>query len=88
MIKILHESIDGLESTKERYRQEQNLSEAASKVFQCFKDYPEIRLTTAKIVEEIELPRRTVIYALNTLLDAQLIQKYRKGSSTQYQLTF
>lgn len=88
MIKILHESIDGLESIKERYRQEQNLSESASKVLQCFKDYPEIRLTTAKIIEEIELPRRTVIYSLNTLLDAQLIQKYRKGASTQYQLTF
>jgi Fic family protein len=88
MIKILSEAIQGISVARQKFRSEQQLHESAVLVLQCFKDYPEIRLTTGKIIEQTELPRRTIVYALNTLLDLKLIQKQGKQTSARYQLTF
>lgn len=88
MIKILHEAIEGIKVAKQKFEVERRLSQAATKVLNCFKEQAEIRLTTAKVIEQTGLPRRTTIYALNTLLEYQLIQKYGQGSAVQYQLTF
>ena len=88
MIKILHEAIEGIKISKQRFVLERKLSKVATTVLNCFKEQAEIRLTTGKIIEQTGLPRRTIIYALNTLLELQLIQKYGQGAGVQYQLTF
>ena len=88
MIKILNEALEGIEVYKNRFCAEQKLPSAARIVLNCFRDYPEIRLTTAKLIEDTDCPRRTIVYSLNKLLDAQLIQKYGQGPSTKYQLVF
>lgn len=88
MIKVLNEALEGIEVYKNRFRVEQKLPSAAGVVLNCFRDYPEIRLTTAKLIEDTGFPRRTIVYSLNKLLDAQLIQKYGQGPSTKYQLVF
>jgi Fic family protein len=88
MLKVLNEALDGIEVCKSKFLAEQKLPSAAVVVLSCFRDHPEIRLTTAKLIEDTDFPRRTIIYSLNKLLDAQLIQKYGQGSSTKYQLVF
>jgi Fic family protein len=88
MIKILHKAIEGIKVSKQKFELERKLSEVATTVFNCFKEQAEIRLNTGKIIEQTGLPRRTVVYALNTLLEYQLIQKYGQGAGVQYQLIF
>lgn len=88
MLKILRASINGITISQQKFRAERGLSESAAIVLKCFREHPEIRLTTAKIIEQTGLPRRTVIYALNSLQADSLIQKYGQGSSVRYQLTF
>jgi hypothetical protein len=39
-------------------------------------------------MKQTHLPRRTIIYALNTPLECRLIQGYGQGAAVQYQLTF
>ncbi|MBP9693453.1 MAG: Fic family protein [Alphaproteobacteria bacterium] len=88
MIKIIKESIAGIDVAKQKFSAERGLHESAAHVLNCFKNHPEIRLTTHTIVQETRLPRRTVIYAINTLLELNLIQKYGRQQSARYQLTF
>ena len=88
MVKVLNEALEGIEVFKNRFRAEQKLPSSASTVLNCFRDSPEIRLTTAKLIEDTGFPRRTIVYSLNKLLDAQLVQKYGQGPSTKYQLVF
>lgn len=88
MIKIIREAIEGIEIAKQKFSAERGLHESASHVLHCFKNHPEVRLTTHTIVQETQLPRRTVIYAINTLLGLNLIQKYGRQQSARYQLTF
>ena len=73
---------------RQKFAAMQKLSKAALKVLECFKEYPEIRLTTKKLAEETGLPRRTINYALTMLLNYALIQKYGKGAGVRYQITF
>jgi DNA-binding IclR family transcriptional regulator len=54
----------------------------------CFKSSPEKRLKVADIVDETNLPRRTVQYALKTLTKNEFIQKLGQGAGTRYQLVF
>jgi Fic family protein len=88
MIKVLQESLQGICALKEKIQVEKNLSETAELVLKCFRDFPEIRLTTSKIIDETQLNRRTIIRNLNSLMDGKLIQKYGEGAGTRYQLTF
>ncbi len=88
MIKVLKEALDSIDILRNRFTNEANLSESAALVLKCFKNFPEIRLTTAKIVAETKLPRRTVVNSLNKLAKLKLIQKYGEGPSTRYQITF
>ncbi len=88
MLKILSKATDDIHHYLDKIKARNNLSESALSVMQCFNEYPEIRLTTKRIVEETQLPRRTVINALNRLLKFNLIQKYGLGASTRYQITF
>lgn len=88
MIKILEESIEGIDVYRNRFKAEKMLSETAASILHCFKENPAIKLTTSIIMENTNLPRRTVIYALNNLQNANLIQKYGQGPSSRYQLCF
>jgi len=88
MIKTLTLSLRAIPALKERHSIVSSLSGSTSKVLECFKDTPEERLRTQEISTSTDLPRRTVIYALNKLLKHGLIQKYGQGSGTRYQLVF
>ncbi|MBA8667917.1 Fic family protein [Holosporaceae bacterium 'Namur'] len=88
MIKVLEESLNDISFYRNKYLSINTLSDAAIKVLNCFKENPELRLSTKLILSETELPRRTIVNALNTLLSEKLIQKYGKGASIKYQLTF
>ena len=88
MIKVLKEALEGVKLLKEKFKNEKELSESTSLVLKCFRNFPEVRLTTGKIIEETGLERRTVIRNLNILVNGRLIQKYGKGAGTRYQITF
>lgn len=65
-----------------------NLAPAPRSVLECFRGYPEKRLTTKDLIAETQIPRRTVVHAVNQLLGEGFLQKYGQGAGTQYQLTF
>jgi Fic family protein len=88
MLKMLEKSLFDTEVYRKKYASVRGLSGAALKVLQCFKNFPELRLTSQKICAETLLPRRTVNNALNKLLVFGLIQKYGQGAGVQYQITF
>lgn len=88
MVKVLEESLCTLDALRKRFKAEKELSDSAQKVLLCFRGNPERRLTTSEVIALTKLERRTVIRSFNTLLEAHLIQKYGKGTSTRYQITF
>lgn len=88
MIKILKESLSGFTLSRERFASIQKLSESAYQVWDCFKDFPEKKLKTKDIMENTGLPRRTIIHALNQLLEGHLIQRQGQGAGTRYQVIF
>jgi Fic family protein len=88
MLKMLDLSLGDLTIYHSRWRAERTLSESATQVLACFRNYPELRLNTQSIEEKTKIPRRTIINSLNSLLEKQLIQKYGQGASTRYQIIF
>lgn len=88
MIKIVRETLEDIEIYHQRFMNIQKLSEAASIIYDCFKNYPEMRLTNKKIAEQTNISKRTIAYGLNQLLEYKLIQKYGQGAGTRYQITF
>lgn len=88
MIKILREALQDIEIYRQRYARVQKLSPATDILYRCFKEYPEKRLQTKDILTVTQLPRKTIVTALNTLLSHSLIQKLGQGPATRYQLIF
>lgn len=88
VIKMIGHSLKDIETYHERYMNIQKLSKASSCIYECFKNYPEIRLASQKIVQETGLSKRTVVYGLNQLFEYHLIQRYGQGAGTRYQMTF
>lgn len=88
MLKVLEESLDNITISRKKYCAERSLSKSAMEVLKCFQEHPEIRLNTSSIVQKTKLPRRTVEFSLKTLLENSLLQRYGKGASVRYQLTF
>jgi len=88
ILKVLEESLSNISICQKKYQIEKSLSKSAIEVLRCFQEYPEIRLNTSSIVEKTAIPRRTVEFSLKTLLDCSLLQRYGKGASVRYQLTF
>lgn len=88
MVKVLTKSIKKIDYYIGKYESVQALSPSAAKVLHCFREYPEIRLTTRDIITKTNLPRRTVVNSLNSLLKYNLIQRYGKGRGVRYQMTF
>jgi DNA-binding IclR family transcriptional regulator len=54
----------------------------------CFKGHPEKRLGTQDIIAETGIPRRTVIHALNQLLEGGFLKRLGQGRGVRYQLIF
>jgi Fic family protein len=88
MLKILSASLDSINVYRKRYEATKNLSDTSRLILKCFKEHPEIRLNTKMIVDEINLPVRTVNYNLSVLLELDLIQRSGRGSAIKYQLVF
>lgn len=66
MVKILIESLHGIEINPQKYHALNGLSFSAQTVLQCFKERPESKLQTNQICSLTKIPRRTVINCLNT----------------------
>ena len=87
-IRIVYASLDDIDIYRKRFAAQLKLSESALAVLDTFKDSPEKRLKAGDIVEKTGLPRRTVQYALKTLVDSGSIQRLGQGAGTRYQLVF
>lgn len=88
MVKVLISSLDSIDVYRKKYEATKKLSDKARLILKCFREHPELRLNTQKIVEETKFPSRTVKYSLSMLLKLNLIQQSGQGSATKYQLTF
>lgn len=73
---------------RQRYARLQQLSESASTVLDCFRSNPQKRLKVSNIVSESSLPRRTIQYALKTLVEREFLQRSGQGAASRYQLVF
>jgi Fic family protein len=62
MVKVLTESLEGISVYRKRYDAQKRLSSSALQILACFKDYPEVRLSTSALMKYTQMPRRTVIY--------------------------
>jgi Fic family protein len=87
-IKVLKNSLSDVDVYRTRYSNFQKLSESALSVLNSFKASPEKRLRVSEVTKTTCLPRRTVQYALNTLIKKQFLQKLGQGAGTRYQLVF
>lgn len=88
MVKMLNAALDDVNYYHEKYENHKALAPAAKSVLQCFKEHPEMRLTTRQLIELTKLPRRTVINALNRLCEKRFLQRQGQAASTHYQLIF
>lgn len=88
ILKVVNDAISDIAICRERYANYQRLSESALAVLKSFKSSPEKRLKVSDIERDIELPRRTIQYALKTLSEKQFIQKLGEGAGSRYQLIF
>ena len=88
MVRMVDEALDGIAVYRKRYQSLQEISTSALRILECFKESPEIRLSTKQIVEITELSPRMVNYGTLTLIKHDLLQKYGSGPETKYQLTF
>lgn len=88
MVKVIQESLEDIEVYHKRYQSIRLLSEGAARIYECFKNYPELRLTRQKIEEITHFPSRTISYALSQLKEMNLIQRYGQGAGVRYQMTF
>jgi len=87
-VKIMKESLEDIEHYRERYGNQQRLSESALTVLGCFKTNPESRLRASEIVTETGLARRTVQYSLQRLTEYKFLQRLGHGAGSRYQLIF
>lgn len=89
MLKIIRSALENdIEYYAKKHRSFIDLADAPQKALACFKEYPEKRLAIRDVINLTALPRRTAIHAVNTLIREQFLQRYGKGPSTKYQLTF
>ena len=88
LVKILKDSLADIEVYRQRYADLRGLSETATEVLKTFKSNPERRLKVSEIVDITGRPRRTVQYALRTLMEKGILQPMGKGAGSRYQLVF
>jgi len=87
-VKIIKSPLNDIPIYLKRYTHLQELSESANAVLNCFKDSPEKRIQVSEISKQVDLPRRTIQYALKKLVEKKLINRLGKGAGSRYQLIF
>lgn len=87
-IKILEASLLDVEVYRTRFANLKKLTVPAEKVLDSFKSSPEKRLTVSGLETQTALPRRTIQYALKTLVEKGFIQRLGTGAASRYQLIF
>ncbi|MBW1848709.1 MAG: Fic family protein [Deltaproteobacteria bacterium] len=88
MIDILRNSLDNFDYYVKKYENYITLSNTSLEILKCFKNEPEVNLQTKDIVKKLGIPRRTVIYSLNSLSDKGFIQRLGQGRALRYKITF
>ncbi len=87
-MRVFEESLEDIIYYRERFMNQQRLSESALIVLSCFKANPAKRLKVSDIVEETGVARRTVQYSLRTLSNQNFLQRLGQGAGSRYQLVF
>ena len=87
-VRMLEGALQDVGLYRLRFARLQKLSETARAVLQSFKAHPEQRLRVQDIVNEIQLPRRSIQYALQTLTSQGFLQRLGQGAGVRYQLVF
>ena len=88
MLKIMQAALDDIQTYKIKFDALQTLSGSALTILDCFKNQPELHLSSKDLCERTQLPRRTVTHSLGTLVEYQFIRRYGQGSAVRYQLIF
>lgn len=88
ILNVFETALVDIELYRTKFRNQKQLSESAIKVLECFKSNPEKQLKVADIETGINLPRRTIQFALKTLTGQGFLQRLGKAAATRYQLVF
>jgi len=88
MTDMLRNSLSNFDYYGKKYENYITLSATSLEILKCFKNEPELNLQTKDIVKKLGIPRRTVIYSLNSLSDKGFIQRLGQGSALRYKITF
>ena len=88
LIRSLKASLSDINIFRRRYIDLRGLSETANEVLNSFKSNPERRLKVSDVVEFTGRPRRTVQYALRTLVEKGFLQPLGRGAGSRYQVVF
>ena len=87
-LKIFEAAIVDIAVYRTKYTHLQSLSESAVTVLECFKSSPETKLKVADIEKNTDLPRRTIQFALKSLVEKAFLNRMGKGAGSRYQLIF
>lgn len=87
-IRISDEALGDIGIYRARYANLQRLPESARKVLDSFKSRPEQCLKVGELEVQTILPRRTIQFALKTLVDKGFVQRLGIGAGSRYQLVF
>lgn len=87
-LKIFEAAIADIAVYRKKYANLQSLSESAVTVLECFKSNPETKLKVADIEKNTDLPRRTIQFALKSLVEKAFLNRLGKGAGSRYQLIF
>ena len=88
LLKTLTDSMSDINIYRQRFADLKGLSATTSGVLQAFKSNPERRLKVSDVVDITGHPRRTVQYALKSLVEKGFLQLLGKGAGSRYQLVF
>jgi Fic family protein len=88
VLNVIEAALEDIKIYRLKFRNLKGLSQSAVVVLDCFKSSPEKQLKVADIETSIELPRRTIQFALKTLADQEFLQRLGKGAGSRYQLVF
>lgn len=87
-LSTLERALQDIGIVRQRYARLQQLPESATAILDCFRANPQKRLKVSNLVEETELPRRTIQYALKSLVEKEFLQRSGQGAASRYQLVF
>lgn len=88
MAKMLEATLNDFDFSRKRYALVKRLSEKAHQVYNCFKEYPEKKLSRKEIMGMTNLAQRTINNQLKNLLNKNLIHSIGDGSAIRYQVNF